>query len=293
MTMPGTSTPFIAACVQMRTGRMPGANVDQAASLIREAAAAGAAYVQTPEMTNILERDRDALFAKIAIEPRDPTVAAFRQLARELRIHLHAGSLAILREDGKVANRGFLIGPDGEIAATYDKLHLFDVDLPDGKSWRESATFTGGERAVAVDTDLIRIGMTICYDVRFPYLYRALAQAGCGLLSAPAAFTRTTGKAHWLVLQRARAIETGAFMVSAAQAGLHEDGRETYGHSMIVDPWGVVLAEAGREPGVILATIDPAAVGRARDAVPCLQHTRPIVVDVVGAAAPAKTARSA
>jgi predicted amidohydrolase len=270
---------FIAACVQMRSGVSPAANLDQAVALIVEAAAAGAHYVQTPEMTNAVNRDRDSLLASLSTPEREPLLAALRTLARERSLHIHAGSLAVLNAD-KVANRAFLIGPDGEIIASYDKLHLFDVDLPNGESWRESRTFTGGIYGVAADLPWGRLGLTICYDLRFPALYRALAEAGASFFSAPACFTRQTGEAHWLVLQRARAIETGSFMLSAAQAGRHEDGRETFGHSLIVDPWGRVLAEAGTEPGVILAKIDPALVADARGRIPTLQHARDIHVVV-------------
>jgi deaminated glutathione amidase len=273
------SDSFIAACVQMRSGVSPLANIDASAGLIREAAAAGASYVQTPEMSNTVNRDRVTLLASLSQPERDPMLAAFRTLARELGIHIHAGSLAVQNGD-KVANRAFLIGPDGEIIATYDKLHLFDVDLPNGESWRESRTYAGGNHAVAADLPWGRLGMTICYDLRFPYLYRALAEAGASFLSAPACFTRQTGQAHWVVLQRARAIETGSFMLSSAQAGLHEDGRETFGHSIIVDPWGRVLAEADTQPGVILATIDPALVADARGRIPTLRHTREVSVVV-------------
>lgn len=267
------AAPFVAACVQMRSGVRPQANIDASIGLIREAAARGASYVQTPEMSNAVNRDRDSLLASLAPPERDAMLAAFRDLARSLGIHLHAGSLAVLNGD-KVANRAYLIDPRGEIQATYDKIHLFDVDLPNGESWRESRTYTGGAEAIAADLPGVRLGLTICYDLRFPYLYRALAEAGATILSAPACFTRQTGEAHWGVLQRARAIENGAFMISAAQGGRHEDGRETYGHSIIVDPWGRVLAEAGDEPGVILATIDPGLVDDARGRIPTLRHTR-------------------
>lgn len=276
---------FVAACVQMRSGVDARANIDAAVTMIREAAAAGATYVQTPEMSNVVNRSRDGLFAMLAPEERDPMLAAFRALATELRITIHAGSLAVLRPDGKVANRAFVIDPAGEIVARYDKLHLFDVDLPNGESWRESNTYTGGLSAVAVDLPGMRLGLSICYDIRFPYLYRALAEAGAQMLSAPACFTKQTGEAHWVVLQRARAIETGSFMVSAAQAGHHEDGRDTFGHSIIVDPWGRVLAEAGDAPGVIMARIDPGLVADARGRIPTLQHTRPVSVQVAGAVA--------
>ncbi len=196
---------------------------------------------------------------------------------------VHVGSLAVKNGD-KVANRAFVIDREGAITASYDKLHLYDVDLPNGESYRESATYTGGTRAVVADLPWGRLGVAICYDVRFPALYRALAEAGAEILSAPAAFTRQTGEAHWHVLQRARAIETGSFMISAAQGGRHEDGRETYGHSLIVDPWGRVLAEAdGNEPGVILAEIDMALVADARARIPALRHARPVVVEAAGA----------
>ncbi|MCP8938920.1 carbon-nitrogen hydrolase family protein [Alsobacter sp. SYSU M60028] len=273
---------FRAACVQMRSGMTPAANIDQAAALVREAAGLGASYVQTPEMSNAVCRDRDTLFASLALEEADPMLAAFRELARELRIHLHAGSLAILRPDGKVANRAFLIDPRGDVTARYDKIHLYDVDLPNGESWRESRTYTGGDRAVVADLPQMKLGMTICYDIRFPHLYRALAEAGAQMLSAPACFTKQTGEAHWVVLHRARAIETGSFMVSAAQAGHHEDGRDTFGHSIIVDPWGRVLAEAGAEPGVIAADIDPALVADARARIPTLAHARAFTLEPAG-----------
>jgi predicted amidohydrolase len=224
-------------------------------------------------MSNMVNGHRSSMMAALRDEASDPMLAQFRDLARAHKIFLHAGSLAIKNGD-KVANRAFVIGPDGDIMARYDKIHLFDVDLPNGETWRESNTYTGGQEAVAVDLPWARLGLTICYDVRFPYLYRGLAQAGCGILSAPACFTRQTGEAHWSVLHRARAIENGAFMISAAQAGVHEDGRETYGHSMIIDPWGRVLAEADDQIGIIVAQIDTAKVGEVRGRIPALKHTR-------------------
>jgi predicted amidohydrolase len=273
------AAPFVAACIQMRSVTRPQANVDAAVGLIREAVRGGASYVQTPEMSNTVNRDRDSLLASIQTQERDPMLAAFRSLAREHKVHIHAGSLAV-RNGDKVANRAVLVGPDGEVQATYDKIHLFDVDLANGESWRESRTYTGGAEAVVTDLPSARLGFSICYDIRFAYLYRALADAGATLLSAPACFTRQTGEAHWSILQRARAIETGSFMISAAQGGVHEDGRETYGHSIIIDPWGRVLAEAGAEPGVILARIDPALVEEARGRIPALKHTRRFEVSV-------------
>jgi predicted amidohydrolase len=275
--------PLVAACVQMRSGRDPAANRDDAVALIRQAADAGAAYVQTPEMTGLVERSRRSLMENIRSEADDPLIAAVREVARARALMVHIGSLA-LKDGDKVANRAFVIDAAGDIVATYTKIHLFDVDLPGGESWRESATYVGGAEAPVVASPIGALGVTICYDLRFPYLYRALADAGASVLTAPACFTRQTGEAHWHVLQRARAIENGAFVLSAAQGGLHADGRETFGHSLIVDPWGRVLAEGGTEPGVILAEIDPAAVTEARQRIPSLQHTRPVKVRHAGAA---------
>ncbi|QEE37649.1 MULTISPECIES: carbon-nitrogen hydrolase family protein [unclassified Methylobacterium] len=273
---------FTAACVQMRSGRDPGANRDAAVAGVREAADRGAHYVQTPEMTSLVERSRERLFAHVTEAEQDPTLAGLRQTARDTGVMVHIGSLAV-RSGDKIANRAFLIGADGEILGSYDKLHLFDVDLPSGERWRESATYTGGACAVVAATPWATLGLTICYDIRFPALYRALAEAGAEVLTAPACFTRQTGEAHWHILQRARAIESGAFMISAAQGGIHEDGRETFGHSMIVDPWGRVLADAGgSEPGVILAEIDLAQVADARARIPALQHTRAFTIERIG-----------
>jgi predicted amidohydrolase len=272
-----TSTSFKAACVQMRSTQNQEQNRDDAVRMIREAAAAGALFVQTPEMTNLVERSTTRLRAVVDVEDRHIVLAGLREAAREAKIWLHIGSLSV-KVGEKVANRGYMIDPEGQIAARYDKIHLFDVDLPNGEKWRESATYTGGESASVVETPWGLVGMSICYDIRFPYLYRAEAEAGAFMLTAPACFTRQTGEAHWQVLQRARAIENGAFMISAAQAGTHEDGRETYGHSIIVDPWGRVLAEAEAEPGVIMAEIDLSLVADARQRIPTMQHTRPVTV---------------
>jgi predicted amidohydrolase len=265
---------FKAAAVQMRSGTSVANNIADATRLIRQAAADGADYVLTPEMTNILDRDRARLLTAIAPEESDPTLAAFRQLAIELGIWLHAGSLAIRLPGDGVANRSFLIAPSGEIAARYDKIHMFDVDLAGGESYRESRVYKAGSAAVVGELPWGRLGLSVCYDVRFPHLYRALAHAGAEVLAVPAAFTRTTGEAHWHVLLRARAIENGAFVIAAAQAGHHEDGRDTYGHSLIVDPWGRILAEAGVEPSVIVAEIDPAAAAAARGRIPALANER-------------------
>jgi predicted amidohydrolase len=273
MSAPAASS-FTVGLVQMRSGLDPVVNLDTAAKLITEAKAGGAEYVQTPEMTNIMELKRERLFAAIVAEEADPSLAAFRELARKLGIYLHVGSLAIKLPGERAANRSFLIDRSGEIIARYDKIHMFDVDLASGESYRESRNFRPGETAVAADLPWGRLGLTICYDLRFPALYRALAESGSSMLSIPAAFTRQTGEAHWHILVRARAIENGSFVLAAAQGGLHENGRETYGHSLVVDPWGRILAEGGVEPGVVLAQIDPAAVATARGRVPSLQHGR-------------------
>jgi predicted amidohydrolase len=269
-----TAATFTAALVQMRSGLAPQANLDTAMKLIGEAKNSGADYVQTPEMTNILALTREDLFAVIVPEESDPCLAAFRELARALSIHLHVGSLAIKTSPEKAANRSFLIDPKGEIAARYDKIHMFDVDLAGGESYRESRNYRAGDFGVVTDLPWGRLGMTICYDLRFPALFRGLAEAGASFLAVPAAFTKQTGEAHWHILQRARAIENGCFVFAAAQGGKHENGRETFGHSLIVDPWGRILAEGGTEPGVVLATIDPAAISAARARIPSLQHGR-------------------
>src|SRR5712672_99479 len=270
----GKTATFTAGLVQMRSGLSPQANLDAAIRLIEEAKSRGADYVQTPEMTNILEVKRERLFEKITAEENDPSLAALRALARKLGIFLHVGSLAIKLLPEKAANRSFLIDRNGDIIARYDKIHMFDVDLAGGESYRESSSYRPGEIAVATDLPWGRLGLTVCYDLRFPALYRALADAGSSFLAIPSAFTRQTGEAHWHVLNRARAIENGAFVLAAAQGGKHENGRETYGHSLVVDPWGRILAEGGVEPGIVLAQVDPAAVAAARGRVPSLQHGR-------------------
>ncbi len=272
-----SSTSFKAACVQMRSTRDQERNRDAAIAMIREAAAGGALLVQTPEMTNLVERETKRMREIVQAEEDHIVLAGLRDAARMAKIWLQIGSISVKVGD-KIANRGYMIDPEGQIAARYDKIHLFDVDLPNGEKWRESATYTGGESASVVETPWGLIGMSICYDIRFPYLYRAEAEAGAFMLTAPACFTRQTGEAHWVVLQRARAIENGAFMLSAAQAGKHEDGRETFGHSIIVDPWGRVLAEAGAEPGVIMAEIDLALVADARQRIPTMQHSRAVTI---------------
>jgi len=265
---------FKAACVQLRSTDDVDENIRAASALIREARAMGADFIATPENTTLMAPDGGAKIEKTFTEETDPALPAFRALAKELGIHLLIGSLAIKVSDKKTANRSFLIGPDGAIAARYDKIHLFDVDLPSGESYRESNTVAGGERAVLAETPWGRMGLTVCYDLRFPQLYRKLAQAGSFLLTVPAAFTETTGKAHWHTLLRARAIENGAFVIAPAQGGLHANGRRTYGHSLIIAPWGEILAEGGTEPGVIIAGIDPALAADARGRVPNLRHDR-------------------
>jgi deaminated glutathione amidase len=266
--------PFRVGLVQMRSGRSPAANLAVAATLIREAKAGGADYVQTPEMSNVMESDRARFLASMTPEDADPMLAGAQELARSCGLFIHLGSLAVKASADKAANRSFLIDPRGEIIARYDKIHMFDVDLASGESYRESRHYRPGELAVLVDLPWGRLGSTICYDLRFPALYRALAEGGAAFLSIPSAFTKQTGQAHWHVLLRARAIENGCFVLAAAQGGMHENGRETYGHSLVVDPWGQVLAEAGTEPGVIFADLDIEAVAAARSRIPSLQHGR-------------------
>ncbi|HXX04771.1 MAG TPA: carbon-nitrogen hydrolase family protein [Xanthobacteraceae bacterium] len=269
-----TPSAFKAALVQMRSGIDPQTNLATAVAAIEQAARAGADYVLTPEMTNIMEVKRERLLTTIADEEHDPTLAAMRALARKLSIYLHIGSLAVKASPDKAANRSFLIDRRGDLVARYDKIHMFDVDLANGESYRESRNYRPGDLAVVVDLPWGRLGVTVCYDLRFPALYRALAEAGASFFSIPSAFTRQTGEAHWHVLIRARAIENGCFVFAAAQGGKHENGRETFGHSLIVDPWGKILAEAGNEPGVIVADIDPAEVAAARSRIPSLHNGR-------------------
>jgi predicted amidohydrolase len=270
----GKSSAFRVGLVQMRSGRTPQANVDAAAKLIGEAKNAGAVYIQTPEMTNIMVLGREQLFGSIVAEEVDTALAAFRELARKLSVYLHIGSLAVKVSPDKAANRAFLIDPQGEIVARYDKIHMFDVDLANGESYRESRSYRAGEHAVVADLPWGRLGVTVCYDLRFPALYRALAEAGSSYLTIPSAFTRQTGEAHWHVLNRARAVENGCYVLAAAQGGSHENGRETFGHSLVVDPWGRIVAEGGVEPGIVIADVDPAQVAAARTRIPSLQHGR-------------------
>lgn len=275
-----------AACIQMRSGTEPAANLAVATSLIRQAAGQGARFIATPEMTNLLDIRPGMARPKVRTEAEDESLPAFRALAAELGITLLIGSLAIAQEDGaddRFANRSFLIGPDGGVIARYDKIHMFDVEVGDGQNYRESRAYRPGETAVLAQTPAGRIGLTICYDVRFPHLHRALAMAGADILAIPAAFTKVTGEAHWHVLVRARAIETGCFVIAPAQAGKHEDGRETFGHSLIVSPWGDVLAEGGAaEPGVVMAELDLAEVARARGRIPALSNEQTFSLKTFG-----------
>ena len=269
-----TAPTFRAALVQMCSGRDVDRNMADAEALIRSAAAGGAQYIQTPEVTTLMELNRERL--KTAIEPEagNRCLAKFQELAKELKVWLHIGSMAILMPSGRFANRSYVIAPDGHIAARYDKIHMFDVDLPNGESYRESANYEAGEQAVIVDLPWGKLGLTICYDLRFPQLHRTLAQGGASFIASPAAFTRVTGEAHWHTLLRARAIESQCFIFAAAQGGRHEHGRDTYGHSLIISPWGQVMAEGGVEPCVIFADIDLNALTDARARVPSLNHDR-------------------
>ncbi len=266
------------ALFQARTGIDPEANARDLVGVIEEAAAGGAAMLFTPEMSGLLDRDRERSRPRLRSERDDPVLAAVREAAAAQRIWVHLGSLALAgeRSDGRLVNRGFVIDGAGAIRARYDKIHLFDVDLPTGESWRESSSYAPGETAELVRTPAGTLGLSICYDLRFPDLYRSLTDAGADLLSIPAAFTVPTGRAHWHVLQRARAIEAGVFVIAAAQCGAHEDGRETYGHSLVVDPWGEVLLDMGEETGVGFAEVDLARVEEVRRRLPAVAHRRPI-----------------
>ncbi len=273
---------FTAACIQMRAGCDVAANIDAVSALVLEAAAGGADLVMTPEMTSLLETKSEALFANTHDEKDDATLVALRGLAATRKIWLLIGSLPVKLSATKLANRSFLIAPDGVVAARYDKIHMFDVDLAGGESYRESRNFEPGKQAVVADLPWGRLGMTICYDLRFPHLYRALAKAGADFLTVPAAFTRQTGAAHWHMLLQARAIETGCYVFAPAQGGKHPCGRETFGHSLIVAPWGEILAEAAHDaPCVLLAEIDTARIAEARGRVPSLGHDRAFALPAI------------
>lgn len=263
------------ALVQMRSGVDPERNLADASALIREAAATGARLVATPETTHLVQKDADQAFAVMKTQDEEPAIPAFSALAKELGIHLLIGSMAIRIGERKAANRSFLFAPDGAIAATYDKAHMFDVGLGKGETYRESDNYQAGAQLEVADIDGARLGLSICYDVRFAYLYRRLAKAGAQIISVPAAFTKPTGRAHWEVLLRARAIETGAYVIAPAQGGLHADGRKTWGHSLIIGPWGEVIAELDHdEPGILTASLDMRKVEEARRRIPALEHDR-------------------
>lgn len=280
---------FKAAAIQMRSGADPEKNVAEMEAAVHRAAAAGANYVQTPEMTGAVQRSRKILAEVLKPQDEDPVFNAASRIAAELSIWLHIGSTAIALDNGKVANRAFLFAPTGTCAASYDKIHMFDVDLDNGESWRESAVYQAGTETVIADMRLARLGLSICYDLRFPQLFMRQALAGAEVLTVPAAFTRQTGEAHWHALLRARAIETGSWLVAAAQGGRHEDGRETYGHSIIIDPWGKIVAEADHDnPEMIVAEIDTSMVKQARAKIPNLSHSRDFCVKLVETPQPAR-----
>jgi predicted amidohydrolase len=274
-------TRFRVALVQLCSGREIASNMAFATGLIRAAAGQGARYIQTPENTALVELSTERLFERIRPEAETTILRDFSALASNLGVWLHIGSVAIRIGEQKAANRSFLFAPDGRIAARYDKIHMFDVDLPSGESYRESKNYQPGGTAVNVRLPWGTLGMTTCYDLRFPEQYKALAQAGADFLAVPSAFTRQTGQAHWHVLLRARAIETGCFVFAAAQGGDHEVGRATYGHSLIISPWGEILAEGGEDPGLVSADIDVSQVAAARQRIPALHHARPFDVVAV------------
>ena len=263
------------AVLQMTSGIDPAANAATLVSAIDEAARGGAAMLFTPEMSSLIDRDRARAAPNIVAEADDRVLAAVREAATRAGIWVALGSLAVKREDGRWANRAFVIDAAGEIAARYDKIHMFDVDLASGESWRESSAYAPGDKVVTVETPVGRLGLTICYDIRFPALFEALGRAQCDIIAIPAAFTVPTGKAHWHLLQRARAIEASAYVVAAAQVGKHQDGRSTYGHSLVVDPWGDVALDMGGEAaGLAFAEIDPARIVEIRQQLPSLANRR-------------------
>ena len=273
--MNGLADPhFKAACIQVNASNDMATNIQAAARLACDARAAGAKLILMPENVSMMEWGRANIIAKAQPEAEHQALAAFRELAAELGVWLHCGSLAVLLENGRIANRTIMLDPRGDIVARYDKIHMFDVDLGGGEAYRESATFEPGAQAVTVGLPWGKLGLSICYDLRFPHLFRGLAKAGADFLAVPAAFTRTTGKAHWHVLLRARAIETGCFVFAPAQCGTHAGGRETFGHALIIAPWGQVLADGGEQPGFIIADINTDEVDEARRMVPSLVHDR-------------------
>lgn len=270
------------ALIQMRSGRDMARNIADASALVKEAVRQGAKFALTPEMTNILETDRDRLKGLARPEQDDASVAAFADLARDQRIWLLAGSFALKGPKDKLVNRSLLFSPEGKVRARYDKVHLFDVDLPNGQVLRESAAYEAGYPVPLVPMPFATVGLTICYDVRFPHLYNALARAGAEVLTVPSAFTKVTGEAHWHVLLSARAIESQSFILAPAQSGLHECGRETFGISLAVSPWGDITAEGGQDPGVVMTVIDRSQVLEARRRIPVLQHGRQAILNARG-----------
>ena len=265
---------FTAACLQLNSKRNIRDNIPEITKLLDDAVRAGADFITLPECAGLLEPNAEALREKAPAEEDHLVLALVRDKMMEAARWALIGSLAVKLSDGKIANRSYLVGPDGGITATYDKIHMFDVTLGDGQCYQESETYEPGTDAVIADIPWGRVGLTICYDLRFAYLYRTLSQNGADFLTIPAAFTKVSGEAHWHVLQRARAIETGCYVIAAAQCGTHAENRQTFGHSLIVDPWGTVLADGGDAPGVITATIDPARVADARSKIPALNHDR-------------------
>jgi len=266
---------FRVACVQVTSGIKIADNIEKTEALIRAAAADGAQLIGLPEVVNLMQIRRKPALQEARTQAAEPSLAAYKALARELKVWIHVGSLVIkLEDDDRFANRAFLIDDTGTVVATYDKIHVFDVDLEGGESYRESEGFRPGDRAVVADTPWCRYGLSVCYDLRFPHLYRALAHAGAQVLAVPAAFTRKTGQAHWHTLIRARAIENGCFVISPAQCGDHQDGRQTFGHALIVAPWGEVLADGGEAEGFIAADLDLSLVEKARGMVPAIHNDR-------------------
>ncbi|MGD8327190.1 MAG: carbon-nitrogen hydrolase family protein [Sphingomonadales bacterium] len=264
--------------VQMTSGDDVDQNIAQARQWIEKAVNDGAQMIATPEMTSLLTTDRHYLLSHISEEGQDKALHAFCEMAREYNIWILIGSLPIFVSEGKVANRSFFLNPSGEILARYDKIHMFDVDLPGGESYRESNLYVPGDKAIVADTPWGGLGLSVCYDLRFPHLYRALVQAGASFLAVPAAFTRPTGEAHWHVLLRARAIETGSFVFAPAQCGDHGGGRKTYGHSLIIDPWGEILAEGDEKPGIVSAELDFSRVNEVRERLPSIRLEQPFVL---------------
>lgn len=277
--MPTDNTSFVAACLQVNAGNDLGKNIKVAQDLIGRAVDAGANLVLMPENVTMMEWGRKAILAQAATEQDHKGLETFRETARQHNIWLHCGSLSVSLPDGRVANRTLVLDPQGEISASYDKIHMFDVNLGDGERYAESSTFAPGDRAVLAQLPWGKLGLTICYDLRFPSLFRALAQAGAKIITVPAAFTQVTGEAHWHTLLQARAIETGSYILAPAQTGIHPVNRKTYGHSLIVDPWGQILEDAGTEVGFVSSKIDLELVDRVRKKMPSLDHDKEFMVD--------------